>query len=741
MKNAMIPHLPQPMRHIDERNNKKNIHGIVMGCIRELQSTARKNNAENALDMSGDVLTRRIDAICGIIEKVMARNAKKIDKKYDLTSAFVQMNFLPMPTYNEIDEKMYVVYAASLWILDRISESCEDWEREIKSFLPDQKTVERAHLRIPNVWHSQYSTSLIKSVMFAIYTRNATDKTDIWGDGGRLINSCVVHSKTTGDWDLGKPYEKLVNMIPVWDVEKAVHDYVDCTIKWIDTCYDAVAPIYNKAYQMEGDINKTVDSYNALRERLVRITNDVQSGKPPAKKPGRSPLLASPVQNDVLKDIKNMQPMPVNSIAYVAMHDPRVNFGSVSDSRCLEMIKIIDEMKVEYETCQKRTGEWLQLQESVIDTLYTIINDGSLPDEDGKKNADLVFGCNPYAYSFALIDLLQTGSDYPWLYGPGTCVLKSVTTALPWAYLGANEAEDDLHDHSGNGRNPDKESIGMDWERCEYMPDETGELKSVSQLLCKYTGCVVSKRKNADPGMYKMFLDGGVPERESSVLSEIIGIYGNLGRRVDSGTWGYYDEDDEEDEESLPNELSAGNENTEELKLAFQKVKEENKQLRRSLHDADRAMKEETDKRESVLKTNEMDRKELANLRELVFRLTQKEYEDESVDTEKAECFPYDVKQSILIFGGHATWLKAIKPMLNGNVRFIDKDLVFDANIIRYADVVWIQTNALSHKQYDRITDNARIFRTPVRYFLYASAGKCAEQVMVYDASAGKDKK
>ncbi len=95
--------------------------------------------------------------------------------------------------------------------------------------------------------------------------------------------------------------------------------------------------------------------------------------------------------------------------------------------------------------------------------------------------------------------------------------------------------------------------------------------------------------------------------------------------------------------------------------------------------------------------------------------------------------FPYEVVKDTVVFGGHETWLKAIRPMLTGNIRFVDKDMVFDSDIIRHADILWIQTNAISHKQYYRIIAAARQYQKPVRYFTYASAVKCAVQLMEED--------
>ena len=90
---------------------------------------------------------------------------------------------------------------------------------------------------------------------------------------------------------------------------------------------------------------------------------------------------------------------------------------------------------------------------------------------------------------------------------------------------------------------------------------------------------------------------------------------------------------------------------------------------------------------------------------------------------------PYTVRKTIVIFGGHVSWSKAIRPLLKGDVRFIGKDENFDNGIISRASIVWIQANALSHSQYYRIIDEARRLRKQVRYFSFASAEKCAIQI------------
>ena len=86
-----------------------------------------------------------------------------------------------------------------------------------------------------------------------------------------------------------------------------------------------------------------------------------------------------------------------------------------------------------------------------------------------------------------------------------------------------------------------------------------------------------------------------------------------------------------------------------------------------------------------------------------------------------------------MIFGGHDTFLKAIRPMLP-NVRFVDTAIYsFSPEIVKNADVVWIQNNCISHSQYWNIVKVARQHSIQVRYFAYASAEKCAEQLVTED--------
>lgn len=144
-----------------------------------------------------------------------------------------------------------------------------------------------------------------------------------------------------------------------------------------------------------------------------------------------------------------------------------------------------------------------------------------------------------------------------------------------------------------------------------------------------------------------------------------------------------------------------------------------------------RELKDHLEKME--VETGEM-RQELADLREVVFN--QQSGAEEEITEERKISFPYHTSRRLVAFGGHDSWLREIKFKLP-DVRFMSDD-ISSPEIIKRADVVWIQTNCIGHKSYNIIIDLARKYSRKVRYFAYASATKCAEQVVAEEENVVK---
>ena len=178
-----------------------------------------------------------------------------------------------------------------------------------------------------------------------------------------------------------------------------------------------------------------------------------------------------------------------------------------------------------------------------------------------------------------------------------------------------------------------------------------------------------------------------------------------------------------------PEEVSDDLPDTEDHTADLEKYKKENKELKRILGEISKEHREEKKKTEAELVRLRREHRELADLRALVFNREQGETENAT----SSVSFPYETKKRMVVFGGHDAFLKGIKPLLP-NVRFVDvEDLTFDPNIIRNADMVWVQTNYMSHAQYGSIMNVTRKHNVQLRYFAFASAVKCAEQVVKED--------
>ena len=153
------------------------------------------------------------------------------------------------------------------------------------------------------------------------------------------------------------------------------------------------------------------------------------------------------------------------------------------------------------------------------------------------------------------------------------------------------------------------------------------------------------------------------------------------------------------------------------------------KNLQQELATTRQTANKELAKAEHELKTLRMEHRELADLRELVFN-----HENEvREELTKGYSYPYKTVKRTVIFGGHDTFLKAIRQLLP-EVQYVDaSNLNFNPGVIRYADVVWIQRNCISHPQYWSVVKNCKLAGVQMRYFPYASAEKCAEQFVEWD--------
>ena len=381
---------------------------------------------------------------------------------------------------------------------------------------------------------------------------------------------------------------------------------------------------------------------------------------------------------------------------------------------------------------------------------YITMNRRAITRDTGfRKITDIVKGFtvdDPYAICFGLYYLIEYGDDDPWLLTPGACLIQATTWKLPWTY-DILCPEEDYVENDG----PIPYTVN-NW-TTQAAPEETLDFfnkrhkgKNYAQIIYDLTGCIPPIGKHPfekdrlrliEEGMDKecarriidyaelLFLREYQvePRRYSFVTDEFLTGFEQQSikeanrrqsrEKIETG-------DEESEEESSPEE---------QYKKALEKADKEIKGLRDMLHAERRDASKEYAKLEQELKVLRMEHRELADLRELVFN---RENEVDEKARQKID-YPYTVRKNTVVFGGHDSFLRAIKPMLN-NVKFMELEQYgFDPNIVRNADVVWVQTNCISHSQYKNIVKIVRTAGVQLRYFGYASAEKCAEQLVLED--------
>ena len=354
---------------------------------------------------------------------------------------------------------------------------------------------------------------------------------------------------------------------------------------------------------------------------------------------------------------------------------------------------------------------------------------------------------NPYETCFAYFELLDSGDDIIWAVEMAIAVLRYAVDMLPWRNIPYDR--DDIESENDDTENDDRQLYSEQTDNILYQPkyssywlcddmdlrvDKDGMWDmSLSQILYHSSGIIPPRMLN-DKGVktQKALVKSGF-SRSSTDIARVLIQYSRCGRKMRAA---YDVASDSSDISSQQNEL------IDVVKKAFCSETSEPqnqaavKKLKKELYDTKRLLKESQKEYNQLLKDAERDKQELAELREIIYNLQNSEAAEETDDVSDDEIeLPYKPKANVVVFGGHESWLRAFK-LLVKDVRVVDPYTKPDINLIRNADVVWIQNNAIPHSFYNRIMNIVRSRKIPVKYFAYASASKCAVQLAKYDMSS-----
>ncbi len=686
--------------------------------------TAKKTgrSAEFELEMSGDIEKRRIKAIMDSLPEISTKHPK-------ILRQWIRLNIV-CKSYALLENEHSILLAASIWILDQIDKTDTPFNK-LYSLLPTSDSDFDDGF-FPDIWDSRYEDTLIYSVESVLRHRNRdVVPPETNGNGGTRILSSSLSAKgqVHADVPSRQAFEKLLSLIPSQAIISAVEHFRQYFKDWTDRYFVCIEPLYDALEAARINVNTIREKINTMNEVAAKTIKDKLS-------PKKAPTLQkSPFLNAPFAAPPTAPPLGFISNSSVNLLDNYYDF----DDELSQLLDKMDELSTSHEEAVESYNE---ANAKLFAFQSALSHRGFIPNEHCEKvfgkavsdNMQILPISDPYELCFALLYLIELDDNIPWLYGACIGLMEEVARALPWGFYHFEEEYDEVW--SDSDTQPKKPVSFPDWYERKYLyNDKDLELnapRNLAQIIYEETGCIMPRNlhlydiKHRDLGKY------GIHRNNALALLYCMDILGTVRNRREALNFNevymdFLNGNNRADKEIAPPEVSRENL---EKRIASQSA--EIQRLKSALHSAEKKAADAHKKLSDEKEEFELERRELADLREILFMKDSSE-ETESEDT-NTDIFPYETKKDTVVFGGHFTWIKVFKPLLKGNIRYVEAGAAFDTVLIRNCEVVWIQNNAIPHSQYYKVVNTARQYKKPVRYFKYASAVKCAEQLAIADS-------
>lgn len=689
------------------------------------------------MDFDSVRLKRRVAATLATLEELANQVpdiAEEVPEIFHLAEDWAQLNAIAAPAYDCEEEENTATLGAAIWMLDQIREAGRIQDA-IRLMPKDDGPLDQIY--IPPVWDPCHSDEVLLGMLYIIQNRNQDcvgpkDPRPTKEKPAQLerfyMDLLTAEGKHHQNVDSRIRFETILSMIPQDSIDRAVQRYQELFWNWVQRYYTCRNIILQKEIQLDLDRKAYNDQLRSDTDDLIQwMKKDIAKRREIVE--GKLPI------------VSDQRP------AYIhAMETPMADIMRLKANMDAKGAAL-DERSDEIEDC-------LTSLQSMIRFLHTA-SFQRMGDELGEEIASVWQGIrvdDPYEILFAHLYLLDTDSDLPWVYAPGTSIFALAANSLPWSHCDYDDECDGIWSHydeeiqdvvcgPADANIPKKVKIPEleDWYSMNYS-DRTFEDRydhnrfNLAQIIFEITGGIMPRNLNRYlPALSDLEHFGITGKKALHPLMYVMSLLGE-GRRQ-SRDWRlegetHWDKVDAAGNLLEPEEPEEAVTSPEALEAKIAELKKQLEHARKTAYDANREMRECKKRQEKLEKKLAMEQQELADLRELVFHQQENLYQDAVADENVK--FPYKTTLRTVVFGGHDSWAREIKPKLP-DVRFIDRTMLPNSDMIRRADVIWIQTNALSHAFFYKIIDEVRKHNVPLRYFSYASATKCAEQLAKYD--------
>ena len=668
------------------------VQEAVRSVFRKNRDVTRNcNRSKNILthyDMEEPEYSRRMKAVVNLYQQFIDRFAEKYPMS-DVEKSFAHISSLPISTYDRLDEDTSFLLGAAIWMLDHLKDA--DHLEDACGLLPE---VTEAYM--PDVYDTCYGFDVLAGMLRIIHERNDAD---------------TIASTSKPD----SVFKKLLDMIPDMDKEVAVADFKERFWSWAHLYFQGLDKLLTENYKNDQALSRLLKQTKAFDEEHFKPKKAA-----PLMMMAKAPVAAA------------TSPLTTATPPLFGKRDPNDPRRQMQD-----MIDRMERLHKKMEEILDKCSDYQLMAPQV-----SISDKGRIQEIAGEEltNTLCKFSiADPYEICFAVLYMFDQDDDYIWTYGFALAVATRAASMLPW---GQNlyDADEDIYE-------PVK--LEPKWYASDYVEDMEVDGafydSNLAQIVYEYSGGVLPRTMGRYDRLKPVLKKRGLKPAQIATACALMDVMCEASRTCESvGRRGNKEDADEESIAEITTEeknaeidtAAVGHEtassgavsNDTDLAAENERLRKELAQLReqnkKQLYDAGRENRELKEQLRVAAQEKEENVQELADLREIVFN---HQLEQEEVEETKLS-FPCHTKLRAVVFGGHDSWLREIKFKLP-DVRFYGENLS-SPEVIRKADVVWIQTNCIGHKSFYGIIDLCRRYNKKVRYFKYASAIKCAEQVV-----------
>lgn len=655
---------------------------------------------------------------------------------------------------DDADVSYYITLGAALWMLDALR-SCGRLQSALPYLEFDRKELNS--LELPKFVEPCYDETLIRSMVYLIKKRDAGMhplRCFINETTAQRRGPCSTQPKEkSGRSKIGPPdtrsqFDAVYQLIDAGLKNQAMEKFEEKIWDYLDRYFQCVSFYAKKQGPYEEEMERVIDQCQALFKQMQAKAITWQDPKPAAAAPRlQAPLATRPVAASALSLDKALFPIGTSN-RYMGAYDDLDTLRK----KALTFHGLAEE-------CHKKRTRLLTTGPTIHMTEPCVLAEHLDPEVNELLLAFSVD--DPYESCFAYLCLIEQGSDLPWLFNASLAVLYAAAAKLPWTAgrVGwgdpGEEKEGAGTEEASDTREPASEDEGLscqaDIEVTQthlaiyeqkyldaylYYPSAPPyEVRvNLPQLVYGLTGMIMPRGDSVDAQIAERLLSAGLPEHLVAGLQMYLQLAAAVRIREEQRGRKAISLPDpiKEQTEPVSQPVSLPEIDVDALLEKVRILKTQNEALHKAAYAVSKEVERGRDELERLCNEHALERQELVDLRELVFN---REYDSEreaGSETVKEIKLPYRARKKLVIFGGRETWLKAIRPMLPEEV-FVTGTIRSNTDLIRNADAVWIQTNALSHNDYYKIVGIARTHHIPVRYFIYSSAEKCALQLASED--------